>query len=416
MPRNIHNKLLIAVTISISVALAGVPLAAGAAARPATSAAGQVSPRASVPWRRVGPGWELTQYWPGRFQSIKKAIAAPVTLYLISPAGHRYQLYRWAATTKPPSLIDWSGDKARALIYLPITGRLEQLALATGRVSRISPPSQVATIGYTRPAGQGLLAIRHAGARVQLLRLSLAGQLVKVLASGARDAVAVYSSSGTTIAVAGARGLQLVSTNGGVIRGLPVPRTDSSGCLPTRWWNARTILATCVAGGAHRDRLWLVPASGARPRPLTPQHGPHSPDPGDLDAWTTPGGLYLQGINSDGRALIFRQRANGALRPIKIAGSANDNWIAGARGSRLLISETSLCGQSDSLLWFSPATGGEQMLLKAPRGRAGTTGVVPYGPPFSDVQVEGACPGGAATRDVSGPGATGVAPGLLRRS
>jgi TolB protein len=247
------------------------------------------------------------------------------------------------------------------------------------------------------------------------LRLSLAGRLVKVLASGAKDATAVYSSSGAAVAVAGASGLQLVSNNGGVIRRLPVPRTGSSGCTPIRWWDARAILAACVATGTHRDRLWLVPASGARPRPLTPQHGPHSPDPGDLDAWATPGALYLQGITPGGRALIFRQQANGALRAIKVPGSANDNWIASARSSRLLVSETSRCGQSTSLLWFSPATGREQTLLKAPRDRVGVLALAPYGPPLADVSVEVVCTGGSATRDLRSPGEKGFAPGLLRR-
>jgi hypothetical protein len=419
MPRNFLNRVLIAaVALSLAAVTAGISPAASAAGRPPARGAGvaaaHVSPRSAVPWRRVGPGWVLAQYWPGRISFIHKAIAAPVTLYLISPTGHRYQLHRWAATKDPLYVLDWSGDKTRALLYSATSGRLEQLILATGRVSHISLPAPVNPfmIGYSRPAGHFLLAVRQASGSTQLVRLSLTGRLIKVLATGAHDGTAVSSSSGRTIAVAGARGLQLVSTNGGVIRRLPVPRTGSSGCLPARWWNSGTILATCVARGTHRGRLWLVPASGARPTPLTPQRGPHSPDPGDLDAWATPGVRYLQGLGSNGRVLIFRPRANGAVQAVKPPGSAYENWILAARGSRLLVNEISPCRGTDSLRWFSPATGRSQTLIKAPRGRQGVVGAFPYGPPLAEFVAVVGCSAGHPDLDVRSPGAKVIAPGL----
>jgi hypothetical protein len=421
MPRNIINKgLILPVAISIAAAMGGVSGAAGVTSRPATSAAGaraaQVSPRSAVPWRRVGPGWVLTEYWPGRFDFVKKAIAAPVTLYLISPSGHRYQLHRWAATKQPLYVNDWSGDKTRILLYNSTTGRLEQMTLATGRVTRVSPPSGVNPylISYTQPAGQGLLAARRIKGHTQLVRLSLAGRLVKVLASDAHDATAVYASSGRTIAVAGARGLQLVSANGGVIRRLPVPGTGSSGCQPARWWTSRTILATCIARGTRRDRLWLVPADGARPRPLTPQRGSRSPDHGDFEAWTASSALYVQGLGTNGRVRIFRQRADGALPVIRPRGSAYLNWIETARRSRLLVYEVTPCRGIASLRWFNPATGRAQTLIQAPPGRAGVTSVYAYGPPVGNFGVLVGCGAGSATRMASSPGATGIAPGLLR--
>ena len=58
----------------------------------------------------------LTVYWPGRFSWAGKPLAAAPVLYLIDPQGGRYQLYRWPITRNPPSLVDWSGDKARALV------------------------------------------------------------------------------------------------------------------------------------------------------------------------------------------------------------------------------------------------------------------------------------------------------------
>ncbi len=399
----ISNKVVIALmSISIAVGVSGLSPAASA------------SPAAAVPWARVGPGWVLAQYWPGRLPDAGQGTAAPVTLFLISPSGHRYQVHHWATTRKPLYVIDWSGDRTRSLLYSPATDRLEQLTLATGRISPISPPSDVTRyiVSYARPAGRGLLAVRQVRGGSQLVRLGLTGRLVKVLASGPEAGTFVSSSSGATIAVGGARGLRLVSTSGGVIRRLPVPRTASSGCLPTRWWNSRTILATCVARGAHRDRLWLVPAGGARPTPLTPQHGRHSPDLGDIGAWAIPGGLYLQGLGRNGRVSIFQQRANGELPVIRPPGSAYENWILTTRRSRLLVNEIAPCRGTDSLRWFSPATGRGQTLIKAPPGRAGVIGVVPYGPPPADILVSVVCGAGRAAHLVDSPGATGIAPRL----
>ena len=119
-------------------------------------AAGRTGPRSAVPWARVGLGWVLAQYWPGRFGGMAKPEAAAATLYLIDPAGGRYRLYRWPVTRNPPFLTDWSGDKTRALVS---TGSaVEQVVLATGQVSQVRLPGRAQVIGYTRPHGGGCSA------------------------------------------------------------------------------------------------------------------------------------------------------------------------------------------------------------------------------------------------------------------
>jgi hypothetical protein len=47
-----------AVVVAFGLAAAGGGLA---------QAAGQGGARPAVPWRSVGPGWVLTEYWPGQF-------------------------------------------------------------------------------------------------------------------------------------------------------------------------------------------------------------------------------------------------------------------------------------------------------------------------------------------------------------
>ena len=333
---------------------------------------------AGVPWSKVGPGWELAEYTAG-----PAGKAYPVTLYLISPAGTRYAMHTWGAHAAAPSLIAWSGDKTRALLGL--TGSTyEQLTLATGKLTTGKLAGQAQPMGYTLPGGQNILGVTEAsrgGLPSTVARYSLAGKLLAVLTRGVNENTAVYAANGTTLAVSGSKGLELVSNAGGVIRSLPVPGTNPRlGCTPSRWWNATTVLAQCIANGAYNPpRLWLVPTNGKRPTALTPQRSGAGPDLGDIGAWRLPSGTYLQALGACATLQIFRQAANGSISPVVPAHTAGqDNRIVTALGARLLLNAQTACPGSESLLWYNPATKAEQWLLRAPAGAAGVIGVVAY--------------------------------------
>ena len=353
--------------------LAAGVLAVGVVSVGATAGAAAQA-RAQVPWSKVGPGWELAEYTAG-----PAGKSAPVTLYLISPAGVRYSMHTWTDRGMIPYLIAWSGDKTRALLGL--TGsQYEQLTLSTGKFTVGRLAGQAQPTGYTLPDGQNILGITEGTAAATVARYSLTGKLLKVLTRGAGESTAVYAANGTALAVSGAKGLELVSNGGGVIRSLPVPGTDPAiGCDPARWWNATTVLAQCIANGANAPRLWLVPANGKRPTALTPQRSGTGEDFGDIGAWPLPSGLYLQALGACGTLEIFRQAANGSITPVVPAHTAgNDNAIVSALGPRLLIDAQTGCPGSESLLWFNPATRAEQWLLRAQAGDAGVIGVMPF--------------------------------------
>jgi len=339
-------------------------------------AAGQEGSLSAVPWRRVGAGWVLAEYWAGRRIPGKKPTAGAAYLYLVNPAGGRYQLYRWRSSTNPPGLVDWSGDKTRALLSTTLAGGLEQLVLATGKVTRLRLAGQAAVIGYTRPDGLNLLGSQQVGLRTRLARYTLTGRRDKVLTTiGMPYAGAVYSATGTMLAVAAPRGLELVSNGGGVIRTLPVPRTTVAGCSPSRWWNSKTILATCIpAGNNTRSRLWLVPASGGRPSALTPQRGARSRDFGDIGAWQLRSGLYLQALGACGTLEIARQAANGSIAILSVPGSRGSDRLLTAQGDRLLVESPTGCFPGASLLWFNPSSRHANVLFTG-----GVIGAVPFG-------------------------------------
>lgn len=345
--------------------------------------AGHTGTRAEVPWARVGPGWELVLYSHSTARPAFKN--GPTTLYLVDPSGALFVLDSWPAS-RLVSLAGWSGDMTRAL--LGAKGGFEQLTLATGQVSKVfAMPAQVSLVGYTRPRGQQLLGMRVAGPAlpvpgpppaVSYARYTLAGKLVKVLAAGpaGNTYIPVYSPDGTMLATPGSRGLQLLSSQGKMIRQLTfgAGSCHSGGMYhPVRWWDADTILAACNVGG-DGARLWLVPATGAPATPLNTPGGPYS-----TNAWRLPGGLYLQILTQNGSVQIARQRPDGPVVQIGIPGVPADlNDVVTAAGPRLLVQVTMTPGFGYSLLWFNPATGAERWLFRAPPYEYGAMQVAAY--------------------------------------
>ncbi len=341
------------------VVAAGVMSAGTATAQDQAQARSQDQAQASVriPWSQVGPGWELAQYSNG-------SSAHLTTLYLIAPNGTKYTLR--TTHNEKFGLAAWSGDKTRAMFFNDVVGKVEQLNLMTGKVSTFTIGGQSSPQGYTLPLGLNIAAVTNNGANFTLARYSLTGKLLKVLL---RDKFAfdeVYAPNGATLAVAGPKGVRLVSNEGGVIRALNVPGTvPAIGCTPVRWWNAGTILADCSANPTLEPRLWLVPANGAKPVALTPQRNNKGPDLGDIDGWRLTSGLYLQSLGACGTLEINRQAANGSVTAVNVAGTPNThNAIVTASGPRLLIDPANGCMPAAGLLWYNPGTRAEQWLFK----------------------------------------------------
>ncbi len=363
--------------VSLSATAGSAATAATASTTHGTTSTAELTAqaRAQVPWSKVGQGWVLAEYDSGAAGK-----TAPVTLYLISPAGTRYSMHTWNGRGTVPYLIAWSGDKTRALLGLG--NQYEQLTLSTGKLTVGKLAGQAQPTGYTLPDGQNILGVTEpnsgAGATT-VARYSLAGKLLKVLTRSVDGNIAVYAPNGTALAVSGPKGLELASNGGGAVRSLPVPGTDPNlGCLPSRWWNPTTVLAECLAKGVYIPRLWLVPTNGKRPVALTPQRGSKGPDLGDVGAWRLSSGLYTQGLTGCGSIGIFRQAANGSVKEITVPNTEASNQIVSAFGPRLLVDAQTGCLNSSSLLWFNPSTHAEQWLLRAPAKDAGVIGVVAY--------------------------------------
>ena len=375
-------SLVVAVALSAGVsttafATAAPPAAKAPAVRPAPRvlAAGQVGTRSQVPWRKVGSRWALAEYTQGTV-----AAAKPVELYLTDPSGGKYLLYTWPASQNPWELIGWSGDKTSALFGRESAGTqtVRQLTLATGHLMQpFRLPAEVSAIGYTSPDGNSILAIDDG-----LVRYNLRGKFQARLIKGSQHDVALSAPSGMSYVVSSGSGVDLVSNRGGTIRSLPVPGTDTKlgGCTPVRWWKPSTALVTCTPK-SDAVRLWLVPVSGAAPRPL--QRNLKKPDLGYLDAWRMRSGQYvLAGCGSCQAAFLAylgKLAANGEVKPVEVPGNVNSNFVVATSGTRMLVWEASdCCGQDSLLVWFNPATRAVQTVLSAGPDELGVILVVAY--------------------------------------
>jgi TolB protein len=338
---------------------AAQPTRAGQATAPRTGSS------AAVPWRSVGPGWVLDTYSAGT-----RVRPAPTTLYLVSPGGAKYPLLTWRVSATPaPTIVAWAGDKTEALFALHSAngqpGGYGELNLATGKMTRVAFASAATTpLGYTLPGGAQILGITQSGQNTTIARYTQSGALVKALVTVGQAPGASYSPDGAKLAVPALGGLLLVSNAGGVLRKLPVTGAGAKAtCEPVRWWNATTVLASC-------GRLWLVPASGARPSALTPVRNPAKPphDYGDLDAWQLPSGLYLQSAGACGTLELNRQAANGSITKVTVPGMTDSPVVVTAYGAQLLIGQLGCEGSGGQLAWFNPATGAEHWLFRTGAG------------------------------------------------
>jgi hypothetical protein len=375
--------------------------------------AGRVGSPGGIPWSLIGPGWTLVEFSTSPPNANGQASGdGIISTFLVDPEGGRYLIRTWQGSV-PPALLAWSGDGHQALLATgggatgagPISYSL--VALATGQVRQLQLPAGVNAVGFTRPDGLNILAVRTGPVGYKLQRYDLFGSYQATIADMPRkpgqpawdftscgpDCGALSSPDGDT-AVWGIAGdeMQLVSNAGGLTRRLHVPGSGTpSSCAPISWWNSYEVLANCAAAGAQAGatRLWLVPADGAAATQLTGPAGTPSGNGYVNGAWPLGGQVYVTVTSSaqcqaaasgPGGLGILRLGQGGSTTPIAIPDSTNNHStvLAGVGGRLLILAQTS-CPGTSSLLWLNPSTGATQTLLTGPATEVGVIAAVPYG-------------------------------------
>jgi hypothetical protein len=381
--------LAIAASFALSAAAVAAPGVSGQhGERVRMAGPGRTASRRAVPWKSVGPGWALVTYTTATpFAARPKAGAT--TLYLVDPAGGKYTLYRWPHVPAygGVNLLAWSGDGKRAMLEVAKsptsdTQQLDQLTLASGKLTRLPLPASAIPVSYTRPDGLAVLAYRTrtSPAEIQLVRYSLTGGLEKVLftqKTGGGGFVSTgpspYNPAGTAFAATvNPRGgttpghTVLISNAGGLIR----QYKSAGSCELVRWWTATSLLTGNCAG----KRLFVTPVSGARTAELTP--ATTSSFLRLDDAWLVAGHTYVQLYGpacGSGSLAVVR---NGRLVTIPVPKLGAGPAIVTASPSRLLV-VAQQCMGSSALLWFNPLSKAEVKVLSSNQGQ-GVFGWVPY--------------------------------------
>jgi len=373
---------------------------------PVMLGAGQTGSRSAIPWQIVGRGWTLAEVSSAPATTAAGAVAnGTTTTYLVDPAGGRYQV----ETSSPgvtPLLLAWTGDTQDALLAVPPSSpggsaSYELLSTRAGTITPLPLPANVTAVGFTRPDGENILAVRTTSDAFKLQRYNLQGEVQATIGSlprksGSPDWVpgcgigcgALSSPDGLTD-IWGVTGdeMQLVgNAGGGKVTRLTVPGGTS--CVPLTWHSSTTVLAYCTVNGQPypNGQLWLVPVDHSAPTPLTNPSGSQDFSGVATGAWQAPGAWFATETGastctgSGQRGLSVATVSGGSLQPVTVRGTSNNrNGIVSVyRGQLLLLGQTSCAGTS-SLIWLNPSTGGTTTVLAGQSGQIGVLAAVPYG-------------------------------------
>ena len=384
---------------------------AGASAKPAGKpkphmlAAGRTGARSAIPWSLVGRGWALAEFSTAAPNSAGQASGGgSYTTYLVDPEGGKYEIAASSGGTEP-DLMAWSGNGQTALLGTAsgAAGSYELLNVQTGQVAPLSLPAGVVPVGFTRPLGTAILAVRQGPVEFHLQRYNLNGQLETTLAWLPRKAGESLGwngcASGTACAISSPDGLydvwgvagremQVLSNAGGKVTRLHVKDSGHPpSCVPVSWWNEGTILADCAVGNLPDDtsRLWLIPEDGATPTALTQ---PAAAGNGHIEGAWPAGQTYVTSVTSSqctsapagsgGLGIVPLSQGTSAALTIPRS-TGNFSTIVGTQGRRLLVLAQTECPGTSSLLWFNPSTGHSEMAISAPSNEVGVIAAVPFG-------------------------------------
>jgi len=382
-PSIIAAVLLTALTAT-NLASAATPAAGpGSASAAMPLPAGRQGSSAEVPWSQVGPGWLLSE-WAPVAPSETSGPAKYSVLYLVDPQGGRYVITTLATTHG--DLVAWSGDGKRALFEAQTTTSsvVTVLQLQNGEASTFKiPGSEPWSVSFTEPDGLAIIAVGQVGpsGTVHVRRFDLNGTPAYSYPTafpraGRLNGGVLYSPDGTEIVLGTTRGFEVVANTGQPLRYLPM-RAEPGTCQPARWWATGLLLASCTPPNSSVPLLWLVPANGRPPEPLTLAPRRASGDYGDVDAWSLPSGDYAQDLGACG--YIYLARVSGQrTTPVRVPGTAADKsvYVLGAFGDQLALTTAFSCSPgSASLMWYDPATNAVTPLLGPPvnGGSVGTT-------------------------------------------
>jgi TolB protein len=358
-----------------------------------TLTAGQQGSLDQVPWSDVGSGWSVAVWNPTAASSATPPPAAGTPeLFLVSPVGGRYLIAKEPGVTL--ALHDWNKPGREVLVdstkaCYGCTAGLQVVDMRNGRATHPwSGSAATRTVDtfsarLATPRGGSVYAntTSDQGPSCTLVRYTLTGREQRNFPTFL-GSVGNYSCGfalnplGETIAVSGAKGIAIMTTDGTITSQFPASGT-LTGCLPIKWWDANDILAYCSPSSTTSlTQLFLV---STRNGAFTALAGPPTGgDSGDLNAWELSSALYGQSAAGCGTEYLSMKGSSGSMEPVTVPSvkSGGSIIVLGATSSELLLHATLECGQGESLFFFNPSTNKTTVVLgPSVNGGAVTDGV-----------------------------------------
>jgi hypothetical protein len=335
---------------------------------PVMAGPGQVRSRSQVPWSTIGLGWALAQTLSRHSEA----------LFLVDPDGGRYDLGPWPGST----LTGWSADGTMALFGpAPVQGAVSYVStmdLRTGKVTRFRIGSSEEPADFAQPSDNSIVML-NGTIHDTLFTVDLQGRAQHTIWRGFTDPGSVlYSADGRLLALDSNGTTELInSSTGSLIRKLAGPPD----CMPVRWWNTSTLLASCTAGQPtgpinQPTRLWLLPVTGSTATPLGPAPTASGFYQNALGAWQLASGTYLTGSGNQ-CGFVAQLHATDSLRLYRLPGAGSVTAVTATRTKLLVLKSPNCQSFVFSLSWYSPATGKQTLVIPSSR-QAGVLMVLPF--------------------------------------
>ena len=338
----------------------------------------------TIPWSRVGPGWllatwsPLTGHMPGPpppGQPDPETVQT--TLYLVDPQGGRYPITSFGPGSGSNfEVIDWSGDKSRALLRTNgMSANYVEVDLHTGKQTKLSFSDSDDYPSYTLPDGKALLVTRGGYQKPKtLIRTDLTGTPQQTYPIGPDFQGALYTPDGTQLVIGTSNGLAFMGNDGAPGKAIPVD--GQKDCGPIRWWDAdaTVVLAGC---GGQSSQLWLVPVDGTAPTALTALND--AQNLGDINAWNTPAGTFMQELGACGVVYLAKLNPDGSTTKVDVPDlDGGSTIVVGVNGDSLRLQGKAACGGGIALADWNPSTNVTTFLLGGPLNGGGVTSTVAF--------------------------------------
>jgi hypothetical protein len=309
--------------------------------------------RSVIPMEQIDQGWVAAAY---SADTINPYTDGPTVVYLVSPAGDRYELASFPAGGPQADYVgNISNDGTHVAVAIYVPGgpsRVVSIDIATGAQRDILAVESGLSIGTTLPTGRDVVVL-HTTFNPTLDNLEVYrvnGSLFADIISRPNQAPGLtwlYGLDGTYLLVGEPNGLNIYSNDGTFVRTLDIP---PGYCEPVRWWDATTILAGCVpqdvvdASGFYHV-LWLIPLDGSPGEPLTaaPPVDWDLVEFGHADAWRANGQILLQWWG-DCAARGIQVRQPGGTGDWLTVEPTGGHWIHAQAGNDLVIHSIDGCG------------------------------------------------------------------------